>query len=141
MTKRTKSTEVRKKERFQPIGKHLVVSTRIALDPRADADIIKLLRHTQRNGMANLIRVALRTCYQTSSRHRTKAQPTIELLAGNTGVILSDRLAAEGAQQIVIYPTDLQRVLTELAVAQSQLMRGRVDIPKGVTLPLLAERK
>jgi hypothetical protein len=136
MPKQTKATEVRKKERFQPVGKHLVVSTRIALDPQADADIIKLLRQTERNGMANLIRVALRTCYQTSARRRTKAQPTIELLAGNTGVLLSDRLAAEGAQQIVIYPTDLQRVLTELAVAQSQLMRGRINIPEGVTRPL-----
>lgn len=130
------------KERFKRIGKHLVVSTRIALDPQQDIGIIALLREAERNGMANIIRTALRVCYQASSPPSqgtsSPANPRIDLLDGNVGVILSDQCvtADGGPHQIVIYRTDIQRIMTELAIAQSKLMNRSVAIPHGMTMPL-----
>jgi hypothetical protein len=130
------------KERFKRIGKHLVVSTRIALDPNQDGGIIALLREAERNGMANIIRTALRVCYQaglaSSPETSVPVSPRIDLLEGNVGVVLSDQCvtADGGPHQIVIYRTDIQRVMTELAIAQSKLMNRSVAIPQGLTMPL-----
>ena len=130
------------KERFKRIGKHLVVSTRIALDPHQDSDIIALLREAERNGMANIIRTALRVCYQPvlapSTETSAPVSPRVDLLEGNVGVVLSDQCFAadSGPQQVVIYRTDIQRVMTELAIAQSKLMNRSVAIPRGMTMPL-----
>lgn len=130
------------KERFKRIGKHLVVSTRIALDPHQDSDIIALLREAERNGMANIIRTALRVCYQPvlapGPETSASVSPRVDLLEGNVGVVISDQcvVADSGPQQVVIYRTDIQRVMTELAIAQSKLMNRSVAIPHGMTMPL-----
>ncbi len=124
MTKPTKPASAR--ERFKAKGRGLVVSTRITLDPQRDAGIIALLREAERHGMASLIRTALRTCYPTDLPPQAgSANPQIELLDGHTGVSLSDRgtTTERGRRQVVIDRTDIQRVITELAVAQSKLAR------------------
>jgi hypothetical protein len=130
-------------QRFKPVGKHLVVSTRIALDPKADADIIALLRHS--TGMANLIRTALRICYQPApprSRSPKANRPLIELLDGHSGVRLSNPSGGRiGQQQVEIYLPDLPAVLRQLAAAQSELTGGLVSVPLGVTLPLSLKSK
>ena len=71
------ASEAKKRERFQRRGKHLVVSTRISFDPKQDAGIIALLREAEPNGMAHLIRTALRVCYQACSRRRTDRSRSI----------------------------------------------------------------
>jgi len=141
-----KGAKLQVKERFKRRGKHLVVSTRIALDPKQDAGIIALLRDAERNGMANIIRTALRTCYQAGlppKKGSKKATPCVELLDGDVGVILSDQSATTdgGVHQVVIYRTDIQRVMTELAIAQSKLTSRSVAIPEGVTMPLVTRGK
>lgn len=134
------------RQRFKSRGKHLVVSTRIALDPQQDASIIALLRNVERNGMASLIRTALRACYQAGLPPKKGSQPSnlcIELLEGDAGVILFDRNATsdDTAHQVVIHRADIQHVITELAIAQSSLLGRTVAIPEGVTLPLVTQRK
>ena len=142
-----KAIQQQPKERFKRIGKHLVVSTRIALDPKQDADIITLLREAERNGMANLIRTALRVCYQASPSlskdSSSNVTPHIDLLDGDAGVVLSDQCVTTdgGTHHVVIYRTDIQRVMTELAIAQSKLMNRSVAIPEGITIPLATEMK
>ncbi len=113
-------------KRFKPIGKRLVVSTRIALDPQADADIIQLLQDSK--GMADLIRSALRVCYQPG----TQGKGTVKLLEGHTGV----RLAASNGESIDIFLPDLPNVVRQLLLAQTQLTGGAVVLPEGVTIPL-----
>jgi hypothetical protein len=140
MTKPTQPAPTR--ERFKRRGRRLVVSARITLDPQQDAGLIALLREAERHGMASLIRTALRTCYPADWPPQAgSANPQIELLDGHVGVILSDQsvTADRERQQVVIYCTDIQRVITELTIAQSRLMSRSVTIPAGVTLPLAAD--
>jgi hypothetical protein len=59
------------------------------------------------------------------------------------GVILSGQTVAPAtaSNQIVIYRTDIQHVMPELAIAQAKLMNRAVVVPEGVTLPLVTKRK
>jgi hypothetical protein len=146
MTAKPPISETKKRERFQRRGKHLVVSTRISFDPKQDAGIIALLRGAEPNGMAHLIRTALRVCYQAGQPAKNgskKINPRIDLLDGDVGVILSGQTVTPttASNQIVIYRTDIQHVMTELAIAQAKLMNRAVVVPEGVTLPLVTKRK
>ena len=127
-------------------SKQLVLSARITLDPQQDASIITLLGAAERGGVASLIRTALRVCYQAwqpAKNGSKQINPRIDLLDGDVGVILSGQTVAPAtaSNQIVIYRTDIQHVMTELAIAQARLMNRAVVVPEGVTLPLVTKRK